>query len=159
METLLELLATNARLSDLELAERSGLTQQQVTEQRVAWEKDGTILGYQAVINKDEDHDTDVYAFIEVKVTPERGGGFDRLATRISLFDEVESCYLASGGFDLLLTVQGSTMRSIANFVAEKLSTLDGVLSTSTHFHLKTYKRNGILFQQPPTDQRLAVSP
>lgn len=159
MDTLLNLLATEARLTDQELAERTGLSEAEVTAKRTAWENDGTILGYQAVLNDEESHDCGVFAFIEVRVTPERGGGFDRLATRISRFDEVQSCYLASGGFDLLVMVQSDNMRAIANFVAEKLSTLDGVLSTATHFHLKTYKSNGIMFQAPPTDQRLIVSP
>ncbi|MEG2249051.1 MAG: Lrp/AsnC ligand binding domain-containing protein, partial [Akkermansia sp.] len=94
-----------------------------------------------------------------VKVTPEREGGFDRLATRIARFDEVSSCYLASGGFDLLIIIEGKDIREIANFVSEKLSTLDGILSTSTHFHLKTYKKNGCLFDIPTQDERLIVSP
>ena len=98
-------------------------------------------------------------AFIEVKMTPERDGGFDRLAMRISRFDEVSSCYLASGGFDLLVLVEGKSMREIARFVAEKLSTLEGVLSTSTHFHLKTYKKNGCVFEAPVQTERLAVAP
>ena len=91
--------------------------------------------------------------------TPERDGGFDRLAMRISRFDEVSSCYLASGGFDLLVLVEGKSMREIARFVAEKLSTLEGVLSTSTHFHLKTYKKNGCVFEAPVQTERLAVAP
>lgn len=158
MDALLELLSAEARLSDAELGLRTGLTEQEVRAKRTAWEQEGKILGYQAIINNG-DNDEGVFAFIEVKVTPERGGGFDRLAGRISRFDEVQACYLASGGFDLLVMVQSSSMRGIANFVAEKLSTLDGVLSTSTHFHLKTYKKNGIMFGSEQEDHRLAVSP
>lgn len=159
MDALLELLSAEARLSDAELGLRTGLTEQEVRAKRTAWEQEGKILGYQAIINNGDNDDEGVFAFIEVKVTPERGGGFDRLAGRISRFDEVQACYLASGGFDLLVMVQSSSMRGIANFVAEKLSTLDGVLSTSTHFHLKTYKKNGIMFGSEQEDHRLAVSP
>lgn len=158
-DPLLHLLSTQARLTDKELSERLGLTEKEVTTRRIQFEQDGHIVGYQAVINDGEQDDSFVFAFIEVKVTPEREGGFDRLATRIARFDEVSSCYLASGGFDLLVMVEGHRMRDIANFVAEKLSTLDGVLSTATHFHLKTYKKNGCIFEAPATDERLIVSP
>jgi DNA-binding Lrp family transcriptional regulator len=156
---ILQLLATNARLTDKEIAERLSLSEEEVTEQRTALENNGSILGYQAVINDEAEHDAGVVAFIEVKVTPERDGGFDRLAYRISRFDEVSSCYLASGGFDLLVMLEGKNMREIAHFVSSKLSTLDGVLSTSTHFHLKTYKKNGCIFEAPEQDSRLIVSP
>jgi len=146
-------------LSDGELAERLDMTEEAVRAQREQWEKEGVILGYQAVVNEEYEHDSKVAAFIEVKMTPERDGGFDRLAMRISRFDEVSSCYLASGGFDLLVLVEGKSMREIARFVAEKLSTLEGVLSTSTHFHLKTYKKNGCVFEAPVQTERLAVAP
>ena len=96
--SLLQLLATQARLSDGELAERLDMTEEAVRAQREQWEKEGVILGYQAVVNEEYEHDSKVAAFIEVKMTPERDGGFDRLAMRISRFDEVSSCYLASGG-------------------------------------------------------------
>ncbi|MEG0024241.1 MAG: Lrp/AsnC family transcriptional regulator [Akkermansia sp.] len=158
-DPLLQLLSTQARLTDKELSERLSITEQEATEQRLALERNGHIVGYQAIINDGEEHDIGVSAFIEVKVTPEREGGFDRLATRIARFDEVSSCYLASGGFDLLVIIEGKDIREIANFVSEKLSTLDGILSTSTHFHLKTYKKNGCLFDIPTQDERLIVSP
>ncbi|WP_257229122.1 Lrp/AsnC family transcriptional regulator [Akkermansia massiliensis] len=96
------------------------MTEEAVRAQREQWEKEGVILGYQAVVNEEYEHDSRVAAFIEVKMTPERDGGFDRLAMRISRFDEVSSCYLASGGFDLLVLVEGKSMRDIARFVAEK---------------------------------------
>lgn len=157
--SLLQLLATHANLSDCELAERLNMTEDAVRAQREQWEKEGLIIGYQAIINEEYEHDQKVAAFIEVKMTPERDGGFDRLAMRISRFDEVSSCYLASGGFDLLILVEGKSMRDIAKFVAEKLSTLEGVLSTSTHFHLRTYKKNGFVFEAPVQNERLAVTP
>lgn len=158
-DPLLELLRRKARVSHQELADLLASDAQTVAARIAAWEKDGTILGYQAVIDQEAAGDTSVSAFIEVKVTPERGGGFDRLAMRVARFDQVVSCYLASGGYDLLVVVEGSDLREVARFVSEKLSTLDGVLSTATHFRLKTYKENGFLFEQETPTERLAVSP
>lgn len=123
------------------------------------WEEDGTILGYSAVINQELAGHTQVSAFIEVKLSPERDGGFDRLAMRIARFEQVEACYLASGGYDLMVTVQGATLREVASFVSQKLSTIAGVLSTATHFKLKTYKEHGFLFEQEESEGRLIVSP
>lgn len=158
-DPLLELLRRKARVSHQELADLLASDAQSIASRIAAWEKDGTIRGYQAVIDQEAAGDTSVSAFIEVKVTPERGGGFDRLAMRIARFDQVVSCYLASGGYDLLVVVEGSDLREVARFVSEKLSTLDGVLSSATHFRLKTYKENGFLFGQEATTERLAVSP
>lgn len=158
-DPLLNLLRHKARLSNDELAEILSLAPEVVSQRIDAWERDGTIQGYQAVINQDLPGDLSVAAFIEVKVTPERGGGFDRLATRIARFDQVVSCYLASGGYDLMVVVEGADLREVARFVSEKLSTLEGVISTATHFRLKTYKENGFLFAADLSSERLAVSP
>jgi DNA-binding Lrp family transcriptional regulator len=158
-DPLLELLRSKARHTHQELAEMLALSEAEVRARIAAWENDGTILGYHAVVNAELAGDVDVQAFIEVKVTPERGGGFDRLAMRIARFDQVVSCYLASGGYDLMVVVQGTDLREVARFVSERLSTLDGVLSTATHFLLKTYKENGFLFEGETGVQRLAVSP
>jgi len=158
-DALLGLLLTEARLSNTEIAERLGINEQQVSQRLRELESSGTILGYHAVINANDDDSQNVAAFIEVKVTPERGGGFDRLANRIARFEQVRSCYLSSGGFDLLVIVEGKSLHDVARFVSEKLSTLEGVLSSSTHFKLKTYKENGFLFAKPEEEQRLAVSP
>lgn len=158
-DPLLELLRRKARVSHQELADLLASDAKTIASRIAAWEQDGTILGYQAVIDQEAAGDTAVSAFIEVKVTPERGGGFDRLAMRVARFDQVVSCYLASGGYDLLVVVEGSDLREVARFVSEKLSTLDGVLSTATHFRLKTYKENGFLFEQESPTERLAVSP
>ena len=158
-DPLLELLRSKARHTHQELAEMLALSEAEVRARISAWEKDGTILGYHAVVNAELAGDVDVQAFIEVKVTPERGGGFDRLAMRIARFDQVVSCYLASGGYDLMVVVQGADLREVARFVSERLSTLDGVLSTATHFLLKTYKENGFLFEGETGVQRLAVAP
>ena len=120
----------------------------------------GTILGFAAVtdISKLEGSNA-VSALIEVKLTPERGGGFDRLARRIAKFDEVESCMLMSGAYDLCVLISGSSLHSVATFVAEKLSTLEGVVSTATHFQLKSYKSNGFLSGAESSGDRLPVSP
>lgn len=158
-DPLLELLRRKARFTHKELADLLSLEPAAVSRRLEEWEKDGTIRGYHAVIDPEIAGDTAVSAFIEVKVTPERGGGFDRLAMRIARFDQVLSCYLASGGYDLMVVVEGSDLREVARFVSEKLSTLDGVLSTATHFRLKTYKENGFIFERDVTTERLAVAP
>lgn len=159
IDPLLQLLRLKARYTHKELAETLSLTEDDVRARIAAWEKDGTIAGYQAVVDPDRAGDDDVSAFIEVKLTPERGGGFDRLALRIARFDQVTSCYLASGGYDLMVVVEGTDLREVARFVSEKLSTMDGVLSTATHFRLKTYKENGFLFEQTDAPERLSVAP
>lgn len=161
METdpLLTLLQKKARYTDQELADLLDLSAEEVAAKITAWEQDGTIMGYHAVVDPEHIESQRVSAFIEVKLTPERGGGFDKLAMRISRFDQVVSCYLASGGYDLLALVEGNSLREVAQFVAQKLSTIDGVLSTATHFRLKIYKQNGFLFEQEEIDGRLQVSP
>lgn len=158
-DPLLQLLRRKARFTDRELAELLNLDSGAVATRIAAWEADGTILGHHAVINPEAIGDTTVSAFIEVKVTPERGGGFDRLAMRVARFDQVVSCYLASGGYDLMVVVEAGDLREVARFVSEKLSSLDGVISTATHFRLKTYKENGFLFEREIDSGRLAVSP
>lgn len=158
-DPLLQLLRSNARYSHRELAELLSLDESAVAARMQELQNDGTILGFHTVINPDEAGDTSVSAFIEVKLTPERGGGFDRLAMRIARFEQVVSCYLASGGYDLMVVVEGQDLREVARFVSEKLSSLEGVLSTATHFRLKTYKENGFVFEADTLPERLAVSP
>ena len=159
LDPLLHLLCRKARLSHQELGELLALPPQTISERVAAWEKDGTIRGYHAVIDPEITGDTAVSAFIEVKIAPERGGGFDRLAMRVSRFEQVVSCYLASGGYDLMVVVEGADLREVARFVSEKLSTLEGVISTATHFRLKTYTENGFLFEHESSNERLAVAP
>lgn len=159
VDPLLQLLSQKARYSHKELAEILKMDEAEVAARVAEFEEDGTILGYHAVINAEQAGDTNVAAFIEVKLTPERGGGFDRLAMRIARFEQVEACYLASGGYDLMVIVQGPSLREVARFVSEKLSTIDGVLSTATHFRLKAYKEHGFLFEQEEPEGRLVVSP
>ena len=158
-DPLLQLLRRKARVSDHELADILSSDSTSIAEKVAAFENDGTILGYHAVIDPEAVGDVSVSAFIEVRVTPERGGGFDRLALRVARFDQVVSCYLASGGYDLMVVVEGGDLREVARFVSEKLSSLDGVISTATHFRLKTYKENGFLFERAATTERLAISP
>ena len=159
IDPLLALLRSKARHTHKELGEILSLTEDEVRARIADWEKDGTIVGYQAVIDPERAGDQDVSAFIEVKLTPERGGGFDRLALRIARFEQVASCYLASGGYDLMVVVEGTDLREVARFVSERLSTMDGVLSTATHFRLKTYKENGFLIEGNDEPERLAVTP
>jgi DNA-binding Lrp family transcriptional regulator len=129
-------------------------------DQRIAhYEKAGVIRGYQALLNEDQLDLDKVTAVIEVKVTPQREGGFNTIAERISRFPEVRYAYLMSGTYDLLLFVEGRNLHQVASFVSERLSPLEGVISTSTHFMLKTYKRLGVMMHAEQSDERLAVSP
>lgn len=159
MDILLKLLRNDASLKPAQLAAMLNLTEAEVAAKVQALEADGTILGYRTVLNEEKVGGDTVRAVIEVKLTPERGGGFDRLAERIAKYDEVKSCYLMSGGYDLLVVLEGNNLRALASFVAEKLSTIQGVISTSTHFMLKTYKEQGVIMGRAATEERLAVSP
>ena len=123
----------------------SGAASRKSDEQIRAYEDDGTILGHHAVIDQEKAGNHNVSALIEVKLTPERKGGFDRIARRIARFDQVSSCYLMSGGYDLAVIVDGQDLREVALFVSEKLSSIEGVTSTATHFQLKVYKQSGFL--------------
>ncbi len=159
MDEILKLLQTNALESRENIAKLTGLSAAEVATRIADYEKRGVIRGYQAVLNEDKlDLDT-VTAVIEVKVTPQREGGFNTIAERISKFPEVRSAYLMSGTYDLLLFVEGRNLREVASFVSERLSPLEGVLSTSTHFMLKTYKRLGVLMHQDSSDERLSITP
>jgi DNA-binding Lrp family transcriptional regulator len=159
MDTLLKLLRENAALGTSELAAMLGVTEPEVRQRIREYQADGTILGYSALINEEKISRDTVRALIEVKITPERGGGFDKLAERIARHAEVRSCHLMSGGYDLLVEVEGASLREVATFVSEKLSTLQGVLSTATHFVLRAYKEQGVLTRRDGTDERLAVTP
>lgn len=159
MDELLKLLRSNALESPENLARMLGVSAAEVIARIADYEKRGVIRGYQAILNEDQLDLDKVTAVIEVKVTPQRQGGFDTIAQRISRFPEISSAYLMSGTYDLLLFVEGRNLREVASFVSERLSPLEGVLSTSTHFMLKTYKRLGVLMQQEISDERLSVSP
>jgi len=159
MDELLKILQANACESRENIAKMLGVSVADVERRIADYEKRGVIRGYQAILNEDKLELDTVTAVIEVKVTPEREGGFNRVAERLSRFPEVRSAYLMSGTYDLLLFVEGSNLHQVASFVSAKLATLDGVLSTSTHFMLKTYKRLGVLMESEHEDERLTVSP
>ena len=159
MDPLLKLLEEHALRTPADLAKMLDISPQEVERRVKQYETDKVILGYKAVINDDK-VDTDlVKAVIEVKVQPEREGGFDRIASRLAKFDEVTSLFLMSGGYDLLIFVEGRSLREVAQFVAEKLATLEGVTSTATHFMLKTYKEQGVLMENSEEFERLKISP
>jgi DNA-binding Lrp family transcriptional regulator len=159
MDELLKILQDNALESRANIARMLNVPVAEVDRRIGDYEKTGVIRGYQTILNEDQLNLDRVTAVIEVKVTPQREGGFDTIAERISRFPEVRSAYLMSGTYDLLLFVEGRTLREVAGFVSERLSPLEGVLSTSTHFMLKTYKRFGVLMHQQSSDERLTVSP
>ena len=159
MDPLLTLLQHDALASRADLAAQLDLSPEEVARRIAAYEADGTILGYQTIIDSEKVGDQFVTAVIEVKITPEREGGFDRLAERISQFSQVTSCYLMSGGYDLLVFIEGKSLREVASFVSEKLSTLERVVSTATRFRLKAYKENGVQLSRGEAPARLAVSP
>ncbi len=159
MDPLLELLHQNANIPREDLARMLNLSVAEVNHRIERYEKEQVILGYQAVVDPEKIDADAVTAFIEVSITPERGGGFDRLAERIARFDEVKSCWLMSGGYDLAIMLEAGNLREVARFVSEKLSTVDGVVSTATRFRLKTYKQNGMLLSRPAAAERLPVTP
>ena len=160
MNPLIKLLLEGGGLSTAQIAQVLNLSEAEVNRQLDQLKKDRLLLGWRPVLNLAQEDAAAVRAVIEVRITPERGGGFNRLAERISRFDEVESCYLMSGGYDLLVFVNGSSLQKVAGFVTEKLSTLEGVLSTATHFLLRTYKEQGFLLDvKTEESDRLKVAP
>ena len=162
MREILELLERDASLSHDTLATMTGRPVAEVSAQIAAWEEAGIIRRYKAVVDwekVDGTEATEVTAFIDVAVAPARGVGFDDVAERISRFDEVRSCYLVSGGHDLRCTVVGPNIRAVSDFVSRKLSTIDRVTATATHFVLRTHKRDGDTFFEPEPDHRLRVTP
>jgi DNA-binding Lrp family transcriptional regulator len=159
MDPLLHLLQHDARATHADLAAQLNVSESEAAARISALEQEGVILGYHTLIDREKTGGNSVTALIEVKITPEREGGFDRLAGRIAAFDQVRSCHLMSGGYDLLVLVEGRNLREVASFVSEKLSPLAGVISTATHFQLKAYKQDGVLFARTEAPRRLAVSP
>ena len=159
MDELLKILQANATESRETIAKMLNLSVAEVNKRIAKYEKSGVIRGYQAILNEDELDPDRVTAVIEVKITPQREGGFNTVADRISRFPEVRSSYLMSGTYDVLLFVEGRNLREVAAFVSERLSPLDGVLSTSTHFMLKTYKRLGVLMESGHAEERLSIVP
>jgi DNA-binding Lrp family transcriptional regulator len=162
MVSILEILADDARCTAKEIAVRLGMDESEVAGKIKQLEEDQVILGYHAVVDWSrvgDDRDIPVFAFIEVRASPERGMGFDRLAEHIAGFDEVHSVHLISGTHDLNVVVEGRDFREVALFVAEKLAPLPQVQSTATSFVLKSYKLEGTILAKDDTDRRLPVTP
>ena len=159
MDALIDLLQQNALMPRADMARLLDREPAELDSAIAKLEAEGVILGYQAIINREKWDAEKVTAIIEVKITPERDGGFDRIASRIAKFEEVQSCYLVSGGYDLLIVIEAANLRNAAAFVAEKLSTIGAVQATATHFRLKTYKENGTFHQLETAAERLSVSP
>ncbi len=158
-EQILELLEQNARLSDDRIASLVGVEPNEVRGAIKRMEDEKVILGYRAVTDPAKASDGKVTCMIEVRVTPQRGVGFDKIAERIYRFPEVRSLYLVSGSYDLLVVIEGQSIQDISYFVFEKLATLDHIQSTTTHFMLKKYKDNGIILGQIEEVKRLPVAP
>jgi len=159
MDALLTLLRDNAASPPQQLAALLNLTEAEVAARIKAYEADHVILGYRTILNEEKLGVERVRAVIEVRITPEREGGFDRIAERIAKYREVRSCCLMSGAYDLLVEVEGEGLRDVAMFVSEKLATIQGVLSTATHFMLKPYKEQGVLMVPERHADRLPVTP
>lgn len=153
MDKLLKILGENSSFSTAELSSMLGEPEDYIAAQIKEYENSGLIRGYRAVVNWDEVPDSGVVALIELKVAPQQQKGFDEIAERIMMFDEVESVYLMAGSYDLLLSVKGETIQDVSSFVAKKLSALEGILATATHFMLKRYKDNGVSLVDPESEK------
>ncbi|MCR4618421.1 MAG: Lrp/AsnC family transcriptional regulator [Lachnospiraceae bacterium] len=158
-EELLAIIEKNSRIDLKELAVILGVAEIDVVNTLQKMEDEGIVCGYHTMINWEKTSIEKVTALIEVRVTPQRGQGFDNIAERIYNYPEVQSVYLISGGYDLLVTLEGKTLREVSSFVSDKLSTLDTVLSTATHFILKKYKDHGTILGLKSEDEREIVTP
>ena len=157
MEEILKILKKNSRYTNEEIGTMVGKSESEVEKIVKDYEKSGVIAGYTTLINWKDTETEKVTALIEIKIAPQRGEGFDKVAERIYKFPEVSACYLMSGGFDLTLIVEGNSMEEVAHFVSQKLSVQEYILSTSTHFILKRYKDNGKVFEKEVIDKREAI--
>lgn len=158
-EKILTFIEKNSRIDFKELAILLGMNEADVANELEAMEKEGIICGYHTLIDWEKVTDEKINALIEVRVTPQRGHGFDAIAERIYKYPEVEATYLISGGYDLMVILEGKTLREISRFVSEKLSTLESVISTSTHFVLKKYKDHGTILHEQYDDERMIMTP
>lgn len=158
-EELLAIIEKNSRIDLKELAVILGVEEVDVVNELADMEKEGIICGYHTLINWEKTSQEKVNALIEVRVTPQRGQGFDSIAERIYKYPEVHAVYLISGGYDLLVTMEGKSLKEVSGFVTDKLSTLDSVLSTATHFILKKYKDHGTVLSKKYEDEREMITP
>ena len=159
MRELLEMLERNARTSTGELASILQKSEYEIEKDIARLEKEKIILSYGALINWEKFGDDTVTAIIEINLTPQREVGFDAIAEKIFRFDEVRTVYLMSGSFDLLVIIEGKSLKDVANFVAKRLSTIEGVTQTRSHFMLKAYKKDGVIMEDDERDRRLVVAP
>jgi len=160
MKPIVKLLLEGGSLATAQMAQVLKLSEAEVNRELDKLKQQRVLLGFRPVLNLALEDAELVHAVIEVRITPERGGGFNRLAERISRFDEVESCYLMSGGYDLLVFARGSSLQKVAAFVSEKLATIEGVISTATHFMLRSYKEHGFMLDAGSQEnERLKVAP
>lgn len=158
-EQILSIIEKNSRIDLKELAIILGTEETEILNEMEKMEQEGIICGYHTLIDWEKTNVEKVSALIEVRVTPQRGLGFDNVAERIYRYPEVNAVYLISGGFDLLVSLEGKSLKEVSNFVSDKLSTLDYVLSTATHFILKKYKDHGTILGKKDTDERIQVTP
>ncbi|MCR5339457.1 MAG: Lrp/AsnC family transcriptional regulator [Lachnospiraceae bacterium] len=158
-ERILAIIEKNSRIDLKELAIIMGEPEIEVANELKAMEESGIICGYHTLIDWEKTDIEKVTALIEVRVTPQRGQGFDNIAERIYKYPEVNSVYLISGGYDLLVTLEGKTLKEVSGFVTDKLSTLETVMSTATHFILKKYKDHGTILHKDEVDERMKVTP
>ncbi|MCX5699630.1 MAG: Lrp/AsnC family transcriptional regulator [Candidatus Omnitrophica bacterium] len=160
MDEILEILEQDGRATVEDIAKMTSKKPLDVKKAIKQYEKEGAILKYKAVINKDliKDAQSEVRALIEVNIIPQKDLGFEKIAQRIYSFPEVTSCYLISGTYDLLVVVEGKNLHTVSNFVAEKLSCLENVRGTATHFLLKKYKEDGVILKHKPENERIAIS-
>lgn len=158
-EKILSIIEKNSRIDMKELAVLMGMEEIDVANELAAMEAEGIICGYHTLVDWSKTSNEKVSALIEVRVTPQRGQGFDSIAERIYKYPEVNAVYLISGGFDLLVTLEGKSLKEVSTFVSEKLSTLDSVISTATHFILKKYKDHGTILSKNSTDEREIITP
>ena len=155
---ILELLNNNSKLTAAEIAVMLGVPESEVAAAIEALEKSKTIVSYKTIVNWEKTDYEKVSALIELKVTPQRGGGFDKIAERIYNYPEVSSLYLMSGAFDIMVIVEGKTMKDVALFVANRLAPMDDIVSTATHFVLKKYKMDGAVFSEDTPDERSVIT-
>ena len=158
-EKILTFIEKNSRIDLKELAIVLGVDETTVMNELEKMEEEHIICGYHTLINWDNTEDEKVIALIEVKVTPQRQMGFEKIAERLSLYSEVKAVYLMSGAFDFTVIIEGKSMRGVAQFVSEKLATIDSVISTATHFVLKKYKDHGTVLSDGPQDERMLINP
>lgn len=155
MDILLEMLEKDARLTPEQIAIMTKKDKGDIKAAIDAYEKDGIILGYKALVNWDKTEREYISAVIELKVTPQKERGFEKIAEKIYNYPEVRDLYLMSGAYDFQVIIEGRTLKEVASFVADRLATIDGVISTATHFVLKKYKNNGCIFKTPEKDERV----